>query len=145
MRQSGIRLLTLLGGCGLVGWVLVSYHASLMVWGLTEAIILYLAWAGIGAIAVSTTSVLGILWGTTLFYRQAEILVWFAIPLNPAQSWASELLLNWLLAMMLTFKLAFANRFLLAIGWNRTQTFCLLAIMANLGLSLGRFSRMLLS
>jgi len=137
-------LLVLFLGSGAMGWLLISYKASLVVWLLTEAVMLYLAWAGTGAIALSVVSTLGILWSATLFHREAEFLVWFDLPFTPAQHWATELLLNWLLAMVLIFKIAFANQWLCTNGWNRAKTFCLLAIVTSFGLSLVQLVNMLL-
>jgi hypothetical protein len=144
MRKTVIRLLTLLGGGGLAGWVLFSYKASFAVWVITEAIILYLAWAGVAAIAASIVCVLGLLWSATLFRREAVFSIWSGTTFTPAQDWALELLLNGLLAMVLTFQLAFAHRFFCAKGWTRAKTFCLLAIVTNLGFSVGQCSRLLL-
>lgn len=144
MQRTGIRLLTLFLGCGVVGWLLISYRASLAAWLLTEAVMLYLAWAGTGAIALSVVGALSILWSATLFHHEAEFLVWFGLPFTPAQHWATELLLNWLLAMILIFKIAFTNQLLRTSGRHRAKTFCLLAIVTNLGLSLVQLLRLLL-
>jgi hypothetical protein len=128
----------------MAGWVLISYNASFAIWVIIEAIVLYLAWAGVGAIAGSIVCGLGVLWIATLFHREAVFLVGGNTSLSPAQDWAIELLLNWLLTTVLTFKLAFTQQFLRSNGWNRTKTVCLLAIVANLGFSLGQYSRFLL-
>lgn len=144
MQSTGIRLLTLFLGYGVLGWVLMSYSASLAVWLLTEAMMLYLAWSGTGAIALSVVGTLGILWSATLFHHEAELLVWLGLPFTPAQYWATELLLNWLLAMTLIFKIAFANQWFRTSGWHRAKTFCLLAIVTSLSLSLVPLMRVLL-
>lgn len=135
-QKIGFRLLLLFLGSELVGWLLISYRAPLAVWLVTEAMMLYLAWAGMGAIALSTVGALGLVWSATLFHRKAEFLTWFGLPFTPAQDWATELLLNWLLAMVLIFRIAFTYQWLEARGWNREKVFCLLAIVTSLGLSL---------
>ena len=144
MRKTAIRLLTLFCGCGLVSWVLFSYKASFALWVFTETITLYLAWAGMGAIAASIVCVLGLLWSATLFHREAVFSLWLGTTLTPAQAWALELLLTGLLAMVLPFQLAFVHQFLCAKGWTRAKTFCWLAIVTNLGFSLGQCSYLLL-
>ena len=144
MRKNTMHLLTLFCGGGLASWVLFSYKAPFAIWVFTEAIMLYLAWAGTGAIAASIVCVLGLLWSATLFHRKAVFSLWLATALTPAQDWALELLLNGLLAMVLTFQLAFAHQFFRVKGWTRAKTFCLLAIVTNLGFSLGQCSRLLL-
>lgn len=142
MRRTS-RLLLLFCSCGLAGWVLCSYKTSVAVWVFIEVIVLYLSWAGVGAIAGAVVGVLGLLWGTTLLHREA-VFVWAGTALTSAQDWAIELLLNWLLAAVLTFQLAFAHPFLCAKGWNKRKAFCLLAIVTNLGFGLGQYSRTLL-
>ena len=144
MRKTSVRSLLLFGSCVLAGWVLCSYKASFVVWVVIEAIVLYLAWAGVGALAVSVVGVLGVLWGTTLFHREAVFFVWSGTVLTSAQDWAIELLLNWLLATLLTFELASAHHVFQAKGWRKAKAFCLLAIVTNVGLSLGQCSRLLL-
>ncbi|MBW4474112.1 MAG: hypothetical protein KME45_27615 [Stenomitos rutilans HA7619-LM2] len=144
MQKARIRLLTLFLGCGAVGWLLVCYQASRAVWFLTEALLLYLTWAGTGAIALSVVGVLGLVWSATLFHGKAEFLVWLGLPFTPAQHWAVELLLNWLFAMVLIVKIALTNQWLQTKGWRRTKAFYLLAIVTSLGLNLVQFIRILL-
>ncbi|PSB24582.1 hypothetical protein [Stenomitos frigidus] len=144
MRKTGIQLLVLFCSCGLAGYVLCSYKASFAVWVSIEAIVFYLAWAGFGAIAGSVVCVLGLLWCTTLFHHEAMFFVWSGTDLTSAQNWAIELVVNWLLATVLTFQLAFTHQFLRSNSWNRAKTFCLLMIVTNLGLTLGQGTRVLL-
>lgn len=144
MQRARIRLLTLFLGCGAVGWLLTCYQASLAVWFMTEALMLYLAWAGTGAIALSIVGGLGLLWSATLFHPRAEFLVWLALPLTPAQHWAAELLLSWLFTTGLIFKIAFTNQWLQASGWRRARAFYLIAIVTSLGLSVVQLMRLLL-
>lgn len=144
MQRSRIQLLMLFLGCVAVGWLLIRYQASLAVWLITEALMLYLAWAGTGAIALSIVGVLGLLWSATLLHSKAKFLVWLGLPFTSAQHWAAELLLNWLLATVLIFNIAFANEWLQASGWRKIRTFYLLAIVTSLGLSLVQIIRILL-
>ncbi|XGV96887.1 MAG: hypothetical protein ACAF41_29705 [Leptolyngbya sp. BL-A-14] len=142
-QKIGLRLLLLFLGSGMVGWLLISYRAPLAVWFITEAMMLYLAWAGMGAIALSIVGALVLVWSATLFHREAEFLTWFGLPFTSAQNWATELLLNWLLAMVLIFRIAFTCQWLEARGWNRANAFCLLAIVTSLGLSLVQLMKLM--
>ncbi|MBW4691560.1 MAG: hypothetical protein KME27_07295 [Lyngbya sp. HA4199-MV5] len=144
MQKVRLRLLTLFLGCGAVGWLLMRYQASLVVWLLTEALMLYLAWAGTGAIALSVVGALGLIWSATLFHGKAEFLVWLGLPFTPAQHWATELILNWLLATVLIFNLAFTSQWLQIQGYRRTKAFYLLAIVTSFGLTLVQLMRLLL-
>ncbi len=149
------RLLIVFGGCALLGWMLVQYKAPVVVWGVVEVMMLYLAWTGTGAIALSTLMVLGIVASFLIFGSMKRSAMWLFVPLNNAQRGASQLLLNWLLATGITFHLAFTTEFLRTTelrmselrttSISRVQAFWLLAIATNLGLSLAPIRRLLWS
>jgi hypothetical protein len=141
IRTSGIQLTVIFLQCVVIGYLLVSYQATLVIWLLIEVMILHLAWAGTGAIASSVVGALGIVWSATLSTPIPEDLVWPGVPLDPAQIWAGKLLLNWLLANSLIFMLGFMTRFLRSSGQTRNQTFCLVMTITNLGLLLAQLSR----
>lgn len=125
-------------GHGLAGWLLNAYSASVGIWLLTEAIVLYLAWSGTGAIALSSVGVMGIISAATLFTPCPSGMLSIEMHLTAAQGWAVALVLSWLLAMGLVFKLAFAKQQLNAVGLSRAQAFWLLVIITNVGLRLGQ-------
>lgn len=139
------RVLIVFGGFALLGWMLVQYQAPVVVWGLVEVMLLYLAWTGTGAIALATLMVLGIIASFLIVRSVKQSTMWLFISLrniNDAQRGAAQLLLNWLLATGITFHLAFTTEFLRTTPLNRVQAFWLLAIAANLGLSLAPIRRL---
>jgi hypothetical protein len=142
MKSALIRLLILLLGYGLAGWLLSLYNASLGIWLVAEAMILYLAWAGTGAIALSVVGVFGMMAAATILIpfptgMLSLKLHLLELHLTAAQGWAITLGTTGLLATMLVFKLGFANQQLNFEGFSRTQTFWLLILVTNLGLKLG--------
>lgn len=136
-------ILAVLGGSGVAGYALVSYNAPFIIWLIAELMILHLAWSGTQAIALAVVGVLALIWGTTIFTPIVETSVLPGVPLDPAQLWAGQLLLNWLLANSLVFAVGFTSQWLRSTGRHKRQILTLVLSVANVGLSLAPIHQLL--
>ncbi len=140
LKNSWIELCVLLGGYGLMGWLIAANGASTRVWFMLEAMTLYLAWSGTGAIAIAIVVATSIAWIETIAIACPEGMWWIGIPLTGAQVWAAALALSWFLAIALIYRLAFTSRNLNDTGLSKSQTFWLLVLVANVGLRIGQLT-----
>lgn len=136
-------ILAVLGGSGVASYALISYNAPFIIWLMAELMILHLAWAGTQAIALAVVGVLALIWGTTIFTPIVETSVVPGVPLDAAQLWAMQLLLNWLLANGLVFAVGFTSQWLRSTGKTRGQILRLVLAVANVGLSLAPLRQLL--
>lgn len=133
-----MRLLTLFGGFSLAGGLLTFQQVSPAIWLIVEGIVVYLVWAGTGAIALSAVGITAIMWALMLMRFNSTEDLWVGnVMFNPAQVWALVLILGWLLALVLTFRLAFVSQNLSSVGVSKITVLCVLVLTVNLGLKLG--------
>lgn len=138
MRTPWLTLVRLFSIYGLAGWLLSFYHATPAIWLGIEFLILYLAWVGTGAIALAIVGSMGIIGAGVLTSEVPDHLAGVSLPLNQAQVWALMLILSWVWALFVIWKLAFAVRYLRLMGWQRSQVFFIVFLIVNLGLKLGQ-------
>lgn len=138
------RLTLIFLGCFMAGCVLVGDRVSLSVWFFTEILLLFLAWRGTSAIPLSVVGVLGIVWKATLSTTVTKSVLWSAVRIGPAQSWAAQLLIYWFLANSLVFLLGFTTQFLRQTGKTQRQIFILMMLIPNLGFLCSQVIRVVL-
>jgi hypothetical protein len=114
-----------------VGVVLDVYNASSLIWVVTLAITLHLAWAGTGAIALAMVWILIVLWIAVLIYATPK-----GTQLRPSP-WAVSLMRLWVQGTLYSVLLGFASRFLERWQLSRTQVFFTLLILTWSALGLG--------
>lgn len=144
MRTLWLTLAGLFSSYGLAGWLLSFYHATPVVWLGSELLILYLTWVGTGAIALAIVGSMGLIGAGVLSSELPDHLVGIPLPLNQAQVWALMLILSWVWALFVIWKLAFTVRYLRLMGWRRSQVFLIVFLIVNLGLKLGQTLELML-
>lgn len=128
---AGGYLLGLLVAYTAVGWILAAYAAPGPMWIWTLALIVYVAWAGVGAIAVSMLWVVSVVWIAAYTSAKPLHMNW------QGSTWAISLLGVWLFAISVVLMLAFAKPALESLRWSRKSTFYRLVIITGIGLILG--------
>lgn len=120
--------LVLLGLTALtLGATLDVYQAAPLIWFITLAMILHLAWNGTSAIAVAIVWVISVIWIAVLVTATP-----YGAPVKTGSQWAMALVGLWLQGIIYALLLGFAQSVLASLRWRRVQTFWLL-----LGLSWG--------
>jgi hypothetical protein len=123
---------TIFIGYILMGWLLAAYAVPRSTWLGTGLVTLYLAWAGTQAIAIAMGWIVGLVWVGACYKSWFVQIPWISVPV-----WAGALGFSWSVAIALTFALAFAQRSLYVTTHSKAETFCLLSLIAGLGLQLG--------
>jgi hypothetical protein len=127
---SGYLLLLGLAAFG-IGIVLDSYNASSLIWLVTLAITVHLAWAGTGAIALAMVWVLILVWVAVFIYATPK-----QVQLDPP-TWAISLIKLWVQGGLYAVLSGFAPRLLAHWGLKQTQVFLILLILVWSALGLG--------
>ncbi|NJK30217.1 MAG: hypothetical protein HC851_11485 [Acaryochloris sp. RU_4_1] len=129
---AGGYLLGLLVAYTAVGWILAAYATPALMWMWTLALMVYVAWAGAGAIAASMLWVVSVVWIAAYTSATPLHVNW------QGSTWAISLLGVWLFAISVVLMLAFAHPALQSLRWSRKSTFYRVVITTGIGLILGR-------
>ncbi|WP_299409405.1 hypothetical protein [Acaryochloris sp. IP29b_bin.148] len=113
-----------------VGWVLSAYAAPALMWIWTLGLILYIAWAGSGGIAVAMLWVVSVVWIAAYTFATPLLMTW------KGPTWAISLVGVWIFAIAVVLLLAFAQQ---ALHWPRKFAFTRLVVITYMGLGIGRF------
>ena len=158
------RLITILIGYLLIGFLLSLYHASSLIWLFTIVSILYLSWCGTGAIAIVIFLIFMIVGfciysiSPKLWFENFENFyqfLWFSklssfihslqnsffTPTVKVIVWGITFILIWFLGTGLTFYHGFTQSFLLESYNNNSRQvmiFFLLTIISLIGLKIGQ-------
>jgi len=116
-----------------VGWVLSAYAAPTPMWVWTLMLIVYIAWAGSGAIAVAMLWVVSVVWIAAYVSATPTLMNW------RGSSWALSLVGVWIFAMGVVLILAFARPALQTLNWPQKWIFYRLIVITWAGLMVGRF------
>ena len=116
-----------------VGWVLAAYAAPGLMWIWTSVLIVYVAWAGSGAIAIAMLWVVSVV-GIAAYTSATPLLMNWKGP-----TWAISLVGVWIFAIGVVLMLAFAQQALQSLNWPQKWTFHRLVVITWIGLSVGRF------
>jgi hypothetical protein len=127
---SGYLLLLGLAAFG-IGVVLDIYNASSLIWLVTLAITVHLAWAGTGAIALAMVWVLILIWVAVLIYATPK-----QVQLDPP-TWAVSLIKLWIQGTFYAVLSGFAPRLLGRWGLKQNQVFLILLILVWSALGTG--------
>jgi hypothetical protein len=119
---SGYLLLLCLAAFG-IGVVLDTYNASSLIWLVTLAITVHLAWAGTGAIALAMVWVLILIWVAVIIYATPK-----QVQLDPP-TWAISLIKLWVQGVLYVVLSGFAPRLLAHWRLKQTQVFLILLIL----------------
>ncbi len=125
--------LLVLGGLYLaVGWILAAYDAPILMWIWTMILIVYIAWANLGAITVAMLWVVSIVWIAAYTSATPLLMDW------KGPTWAISIVGVWIFAIVVVLMLAFSQQALQPLSWSRRWTFYRLVIVTELGLIIGR-------
>jgi hypothetical protein len=127
---SGYLLLLGLAAVG-IGAVLDIYNASSLIWLVTLAITVHLAWAGTGAIPLAMVWALILIWIAVFIYATPN-----HVQLDPP-TWAVSLMKLWVQGAIYAVLSGFAPRLLAGWGLRQTQVFLILLILTWSALGLG--------
>jgi hypothetical protein len=127
---GGYLLLLGLAAFG-IGVVLDAYNASSLIWLITLAITVHLAWAGTGAIAIAMVWILILIWVAVFIYATPK-----QVQLDPP-TWAISLIKLWVQGTLYAVLSGFAPRLLARWGLKQTQVFLILLILVWSALGTG--------
>ena len=132
-------LVALLLGMGFLNGILAIKHSSPVLSFAVQLLVLYLIWAGRGALAPVVFSITILMWLQTLFTPIPDEMLSSPLHLTPAQFWSISLGVCWLVAIVLSVKLAAFSSHLQASGYHKTAILLLLLPLPIVSVSLGHF------